>query len=182
MKTGYKILSAILGLLMMASGIYCLMTPGLTFMTVGWLIGCNMIADAAGNIITWKERKDEGMADGWTLAGAIASLAFGIVLLGSNALQLSVDMFVAYLAAAWLLVIGIMRFVRSMKLRRFHRALNTKIVAKRWWVVMLNGIVLIALGILSLMNPTITAFAIGTMMGLNILFAGVNLISTACAA
>ena len=43
-------------------------------------------------------------------------------------------------------------------------------------------VLLIVLGILSMMNPSITAFAIGTMMGLNVLFAGINLISTACAA
>ena len=92
MRTSFKIVSVIFGILMIASGIYCLATPGITFLAVGWIIGFNMIADAIGNIITWKDRKDEGMADGWTLAGAIVSLIFGIVLLGSNAMQLSVDL------------------------------------------------------------------------------------------
>lgn len=122
------------------------------------------------------------MADGWTLAGAIVSLIFGIVLLGSNAMQLSVDLFVAYMAAIWLIVIGILRLIRSSRLHQFHKTFDTKVIAKRWWVVMLNGILLIVLGILSIMNPSITAFAIGTMMGLNVLFASINLISTACAA
>ena len=122
------------------------------------------------------------MADGWTLAGAIVSLIFGIVLLGSNAMQLSVDLFVAYMAAIWLIVIGILRLIRSSRLHQFHKTFDTKVIAKRWWVVMLNGILLIVLGILSMMNPSITAFAIGTMMGLNVLFASINLISTACAA
>ena len=122
------------------------------------------------------------MADGWTLAGAIVSLIFGIVLLGSNAMQLSVDLFVAYMAAIWLIVIGILRLIRSSRLHQFHKTFDTKVIAKRWWVVMLNGILLIVLGILSIMNPSITAFAIGTMMGLNVLFAGINLISTACTA
>jgi uncharacterized membrane protein HdeD (DUF308 family) len=112
MRTSFKIVSVILGILMIASGIYCLATPGITFLAVGWIIGFNMIADAIGNIITWKDRKDEGMADGWTLAGAIVSLIFGIVLLGSNAMQLSVDLFVAYMAAIWLIVIGILQIVR----------------------------------------------------------------------
>ncbi|MBO5567869.1 MAG: DUF308 domain-containing protein [Clostridia bacterium] len=182
MRTSFKIVSVILGILMIASGIYCLATPGITFLAVGWIIGFNMIADAIGNIITWKDRKEEGMADGWTLAGAIVSLIFGIVLLGSNAMQLSVDLFVAYMAAIWLIVIGILRLIRSSRLHQFHKTFDTKIIARRWWVVMLNGILLIVLGILSMMNPSITAFAIGTMIGLNVLFAGINLISTACAA
>jgi len=34
MSTGYKILAVILGILMIVSGIYCLATPGLTFLAV----------------------------------------------------------------------------------------------------------------------------------------------------
>ena len=93
-----------------------------------------------------------------------------------------IPLFVAYAAALWLIVIGILRLIRSSKLHQFHKTFETKVIAKRWWVVMLNGILLIVLGVLSMMNPSITAFAIGTMMGLNILFSGINLISTACAA
>ena len=182
MKVTYKILSVILGILMIVSGIYCLATPGITFLAVGWIIGINMIADAIGNIFTWKGRKEEGLADSWTLAGAIVSLIFGIVLIGSNAMQLSVELFVAYMAALWLVVIGILRLVRSVKLHQFHKAFNTKVIARRWWVVMLNGILLIAAGVFGLMNPAMTAVAIGTMMGLNIVVAGINLISTAWAA
>lgn len=182
MKTDYKILSVILGILMIGSGIYCLCTPGLTFLAVGWIIGFNMLADAVGNILTWRGRKEIGLADGWTLAGAIVSLVFSIVLLGSTAMQLSVDLFVAYMAALWLTVIGILRLVRSLKLRRFHKALNTQIIAKRWWVVTINGLLLLAVGILGLMNPTATMIALGTMMGLHIAMAGINLISTALAA
>ena len=39
-------------IMMIASGIYCLCTPGLTFLAVGWIIGFNMVADAIGNIFT----------------------------------------------------------------------------------------------------------------------------------
>lgn len=182
MKGIYKVLAVVLGIVMLISGIYCLFTPGLTFLAMGWIIGVNMVLDAIGNIFTWKDRKEMGMADGWTLAGAIVSLGFGAVLLGSNAMQLSVDIFVAYMAALWVVVIGILRFIRSMKLRRFHKALQTQIIAKRWWVVTINGILLIVIGVLGLMNPTFTMVAIGTMMGWHIVVAGINLISTAWAA
>lgn len=179
MSTGFKIIAVILGILMIVSGIYCLCTPGLTFLAVGWIIGFNMVADAIGNIFTWKGRKDEGLADGWTLAGAIVSLIFGILLLGSNLLQLSVDLFVVRMAAIWVIVIGIFRLIRAFRLRRFHKALNTQIIARRWWVVMINGILLIAVGVIGLMNPGITAVAIGALMGWHVVVAGINLISTA---
>ena len=53
MNTGYKILAIILGILMIVSGIYCLCTPGLTFLAVGWIIGFNMVADAIGALMGW---------------------------------------------------------------------------------------------------------------------------------
>ena len=181
MKTFAKILSIILGVLMIGSGIYCLATPGLTFMTLGVIIGFDMIADAIGNIFTWKERRDRGLADGFTLAGAIVSLIFGLMLLGSGVMQLSVDLFVAYAAANWLIVIGILRLVRSIKLQQINQTADANEGTRLWWVVLINGILLILLGVMSMMNPSITALAIGTMMGLNVLFAGISLISLAFA-
>ena len=86
------------------------------------------------------------------------------------------------MAAIWVIVIGILRLVRSFKLRRFHKALNTQIIARHWWVVMINGILLIAVGIIGLMNPAMTAVAIGTLMGWHVVIAEINLISTAWAA
>ena len=182
MSIGLKIVSVILGIMMMGSGIYCLATPGLTFLTIGWIIAFNMIADAIGDIFTWRERRDEGMANGWTLAAAIVSLIFGVVLLGSNVMRLSMDLFVAHMAATWLTVIGILRLIRSTHLYQFHKTSDKEGIARYWWVVLINGIALIILGILSMMNPSITALAIGTMMGMNVLFAGISLICTACIA
>ena len=181
MSTSYKILAVILGILMIIAGFYCLFAPGLTFLVLGWIIGIGMVADAIGNIFTWKGRKDAGLADGLTLAGAIVSLIFGILLLGSNLLQLSVDLFVANMAAAWVVIIGILRMVRAFELRKFRDAPNMQNTAGLWWVAMINGILLIIIGLIGLMNPIITAIAIGTLMGLEIVFAGINLISTAWA-
>lgn len=55
-----------------------------------------------------------------------------------------------YMAAIWLIVIGILRLIRSSRLHQFHKTFDTKIIARRWWVVMLNGILLIVLGIPSI--------------------------------
>lgn len=174
-----KIVTIILGVVMIATGIYCLFTPAMTYLSVGYVVGINMVLDAIGGIIAWAQRKKSGSAGGWELAGAIASLVFGIILLGSAAMQLVVDMVIVYIAAAWLVVIGAIRIVRSTKLRKFHKALDTEVVGKRWWVVMLTGILLVVCGVLSFANPTGLMIAIGVNFGINIMVAGVSLISTA---
>lgn len=180
MKTSGKIIVIVMGILMVASGVYCIAVPGLTFLALGWVIGFNMILDAIGNICTWGGRRELGLADGWTLAGAIASLCFGIILIVSETMQLAVELFVAYTAALWLLLIGLFRIVRSSHLHRIHKEFDTRVMARNWWVVMLTGILMVIVGVMSFMNPAIAAVAIGTMVGVGIFFAGVNLLATAC--
>ena len=180
MKTSGKIIVIVMGILMVASGVYCIAVPGLTFLALGWVIGFNMILDAVGNICTWGSRRELGLADGWTLAGAIASLCFGIILIVSETMQLAVELFVAYTAALWLLLIGLFRIVRSSHLHRIHKEFDTRVMARNWWVVMLTGILMVIVGVMSFMNPAIAAVAIGTMVGVGIFFAGVNLLATAC--
>lgn len=190
MKTSGKIIVIVMGVLMVASGVYCIAVPGLTFLALGWVIGLflalgwvigfNMILDAIGNICTWGSRRELGLADGWTLTGAIASLCFGIILIVSETMQLAVELFVAYTAALWLLLIGLFRIVRSSHLHRIHKEFDTRVMARNWWVVMLTGILMVIVGVMSFMNPAIAAVAIGTMVGVGIFFAGVNLLATAC--
>ena len=182
MQTGYKILGVVLGALMVAGGIYCMVTPGLTFLTIGWVLGISMVADAIGNIATWFSRRKEGAADGLTLAIGIVSLLLGIALVASEGMQLAVDMMVAYMAAFWVLAVGVLRIARSLKLRRIHKELGTKIIAARWWAPLISGIVLAAIGVFGLVNPAVAAVAIGAVIGMTIVAAGANLITTACSA
>lgn len=70
MKTGVKVLSILLGIVMINCGIYCLISPGLTFLAIGWIVGFCMIVNAVGNIATWNAWKKLGIADGWTLFAA----------------------------------------------------------------------------------------------------------------
>ena len=161
------------------TGVYCLFTTAMTYMTLGYVVGINMILDAVGGIVLWHERKKLGDADGWALAGAIASLVFGIILTASTAMQWIVDMAVVYLAAIWLVMIGIIRIIFSLRLHKVRKALDAEIFGRRWWLILIAGILLVVCGVLSLFNPSGWIVAIGIHFGLNIIIAGVNLIAIA---
>ena len=169
----------ILGAFMIVTGVYCLLTPAMTYLALGYIVGFNMVLDAIGGIAAWSDRKKAGEADGWTLAGAVVSLAFGLVLLGSAAMQLVVDMMIVYMAAAWLVAIGVIRIIRSVRLRRIHQKLQTELLGKRWWIVMLTGILLVMCGVMSFANPSGLMVAIGINFGINIIVAGASLIAIA---
>ncbi len=119
------------------------------------------------------------MSSGWELAGAIASLVFGIILIGSTAMQLIVDMTIVYLAAIWLIVVGVIRIMVALRIHKVRKALDAEILGRRWWLILIAGILLIVCGVLSLFNPTGLIVAIGINFGLNIIIAGANMIAVA---
>ena len=67
-------------------------------------------------------------------------------------------------------------------MHHLHKELHTETIAKHWWLVMLSGILMIVIGIFSLINPGVMAIAIGMLIGIDILFAGINMLITACIA
>ncbi len=169
----------IIGLLMVIGGVYCLFTPKMTYMALGYVIGFNMIIDAIGGIIIWIQRKKQKAADNWALAGAIVSLIFGILLIGNDLLQIAVDMTIVYIAAVWMIVLGVVRIMLSHQLHRIRRELDAQILGRKWWLVMILGILMIAAGVFSLFNPTGLIIAIGINFGINIIIAGANMIAAA---
>ena len=172
-----KILTVILGILIVIGGLYCVFYPGLTYLGLGYVIGVAMLLDAVGRFHAWWQFKKQGEADGWMLAGAILSAVFGLVLIGNNAAQLSVDVFIAYMIGIWILTHAVITIVRAFRARKFHKKLNTVYAGKHWWLGLLIGILMCIFAILSLMNPGIIMTAIGTFIGLGVVVAGANLIS-----
>ena len=115
------------------------------------------------------------------LASGIISCVFGILIIVSAAAQLFVDAFIAYAAAIWILVHGIIAIVRAFKVRKVRKDYETRFFGKHWWIGLVIGLLMLLFGILSLMNPTIIAKAIGLFIGLGIIVAGANLITSATA-
>ena len=174
-----KIISVIIGILMIAAGLYCVFNPGITYLSIGYAVGVAMILDAAGRFHAWWQLRKTADADGWMLVGAVLSLIFGIVLVSNSAAQLSVDVFVAYMAASWILVNAIITVIRSFRARRLHKKLHTRVIGKHWWVSLILGILLCVFAVLSLINPTIVMASIGVFIGLGIIVAGANMIAVA---
>ena len=172
-----KVLSIIFGILMVIGGLYCLFYPDVTYLTIGYVIGVCMLIDAVGRFVAWWQLRKEGAADAWLLVGAVLSLVFGVILVSEAAAQYAVDVFIAYMAAIWILVMAIVSVIRAFRMRRMHKTFNTVFLGKNWWIGMLIGILMCIFAILSLMNPEIIMVAIGTFIGLGIVMMGASIIS-----
>ncbi|MBR1598858.1 MAG: DUF308 domain-containing protein [Lachnospiraceae bacterium] len=174
-----KICSVVIGILMIVTGLYCIFNPGITYLSIGYAIGISMILDAFGRFYAWWQLKKEGQADGWMLVGSILSAVFGIILITDAAAQLSVDVFIAYMAAAWILIHAVITVIRALNARKLHKTLETRFVGKHWWLGMVIGILMCIFAILSLMNPGVIMASIGIFIGLGVITAGANMIMLA---
>lgn len=167
-----RVLTIILGILLLVGGIYCVMAPVATYSALGWVIGLSMVAEGIGSVVTWNTRRKLGLADGWTLAGSIVSIVLGVFLLGSFALQLAVDMFLAYVIAIWLIFGGIARIATAIAARR-----NLGRVGAGGWIgLLILGILIVIMGVLCLFNPLSVFAGVGLMIGVSIVIEGVALI------
>ena len=175
-----KALPVIAGVLMILAGFYCLITPEITYLTLAWVIGVSMILDGAGRIVNWFLLREVVKVSGWRLAGAIVSLAFGVILLGDGLLQLYLDMFIVTMAAIWIIAIGVIRVVHALQIRQFRAAVQSAFsettVGKDWWVGLILGILLALFGVLSLFHPVVLMLTIGIDIGIAVIIAGVNMI------
>lgn len=174
-----NVIAIILGIIVVIGGIYCLMTPGITYLSLAWLLGLVMVVDGIANIVTWFQLRKDGYSNGWALAAAVVSVVLGVVVLCSFAVQMAVDLFIAYMLAAWLIVSGIARILFGWRMRTLHKKMDTQIIGKNWWAAFVLGILLVIVGVLSLVNPTALMLATGMMIGLAIIIAGVSVIALA---
>ena len=170
-----KVVSIILGILLIIGGAYCILTPIATYSTISWLIGLAMIVEGIGSAITWNDMRKNGFADGWTLAGAIISIILGVFLLGSFAARFAVDLFIAYIIAAWLIIGGIVRIVASIKVRKLDRYEGGSAVGSSWIVLLILGILVVICGVLCMINPLSVMIGVGMMLGISIVCVGVDL-------
>ena len=173
-----KICSIILSIIMIILGVYCIFTPDITYLSLAYIIGISILFDAIGKIVNWWHyRKENDLSDSWLLLSGILSCIFAVILLSDGLFQFALDMTIVYMIAIWILITGIIRIIRSFKIRKIYK--KTDLIGRRWWIVLTFGIILSCVGILSLFNPMLLIVTIGINIGLAILISGCNMLTFA---
>ena len=175
--TAKKVLMFILGLLTMIGGMYCAATPGLTYLSMVWVIGFVMFFHAIENIMTWSERKAAGIANGWNLAGAIISLLCGLLIIISGQAELVTGIMLLYFLFGWLIAAGVIRIVGAFKVKGLKDSPvpGVKEAAKNWGWIIVAGVLMIIAGCFGFAHPVISAISIGFVVGIDIIAAGIDL-------
>jgi uncharacterized membrane protein HdeD (DUF308 family) len=156
------------GIVLIALGVIAVCVPPLATVAVeiliGWLI---LLSGVLGLVMTFQTRGSPGFA--WSLLSAVVGIVVGIVLLIwplSGVLSLTV------MLTVFLTLEGVVSIMYAMAHRRES--------SSRWELMLVSGVVdLILAGLILAGLPGTAAWAIGLIVGINLLFGGVALVAIA---
>lgn len=164
-----KILGIILGVLMCIGGVYCLMTPGLAFMSLGVVFAITLIESAIANFVIWYKTRHLQLNNTALLLNAIMSLIAGILLITNQFTQLFVESIMLYMIAIVMIARGIAQIVHAFDIKKF-------IPGSKWVLNLICGILVTISGIFSIVNPLVLSLAIGIIIAINIFTTGISLV------
>ena len=178
MKFIRNLLGIILGIATIVLGFYCIFNPAIPFSTLGYMVGVSMLFDGFAEIYIYFQMKQLDMEESvWTLISGILSLVCGFIIIGNAATQVAINIFIAYFAASWIVLRGIISIIIAFKVRSLHKEYNTVFLGSKWWHRLMLGILNIVFGCICFYNPAVMAAYIGIYMGFGIISTGFDMIA-----
>jgi uncharacterized membrane protein HdeD (DUF308 family) len=159
------------GIILLVLGVLAIVVPPLASLAVTVLIGwLFLISGIAGLVMTFMAKRAPGFW--WALLSAVIAILAGGALLWSPVQGV---LSLTFVLIAFFLIDGVLSIVLAIEHRRQ--------LAGRWGWILLSGIVdLIIAGIVFAGLPGSAAWAIGLLVGIDLVFGGIALIMVALAA
>ena len=164
-----KVLTVILGVILAIFGIACIFSPGETFLATGYCLAILLLVYGIIGIINVIRKFSSPI----TLFASIPAVIIGAIALFRPGSAGAFDLLLLYLFAAWLVVQGIVDIIVSVKTRFINRG---------WVWGLIFGIIAILFGAYSFAHPQVSAIAIGILVGLYLIEAGISMIVIAATA
>ncbi|WP_436643669.1 HdeD family acid-resistance protein [Microbaculum sp. FT89] len=167
----HRTLFLVQGIVMVILGIVAIVIPQVTTLAatifVGWLF---VIGGIIRVVATFQSRSAPGFW--WSLLIGILALIVGFIIVANplkGVLTLTMALIILFL------VEGVFQFIAGIEFR--------KALASSWVWLIISGVIDIALAVLIFAGwPDTATWAIGLLVGINLLFAGIALTMTALAA
>jgi uncharacterized membrane protein HdeD (DUF308 family) len=156
------------GIVLLILGLFAIVIPVVATIAVevfiGWVL---LVSGVVGLISTFRMRNAPGF--GWSLLSAVIAIAAGVILL---AWPLSGVLSLTLILTAFLTIEGVASIMMALTHRHGFSA--------RWALLLVSGLVDLFLAALIFLGlPGTAAWAIGLLVGINLVFGGSTLISMA---
>ena len=159
---------ALRGIIAIAFGLAALLWPALTLGIMVLLFGLFALLEGLLTIVTSFGKGDE--KGGWTLLleGVVGLLVCVIVLLGSSIgsmlfPKVAAVMLVFYIAG-WAILSGLFKIITAFRIRS---------EVKGEWLLMLNGLVSILVGVILILRPGAGVLAVAWLIGMLAIIVGI---------
>lgn len=168
-RTISRVLWVIAGIILIAAGIYCLISPAAAITGMAMYFGIAMLISGIVDVIIFAGASRFMAGSGWFLVDGIVTILLSMFILGN---QLFTTLTIPFVFGMWLLFSGISKFANSFELRRLG------IPGWGWFTAL--GILLAVIGFVSFMDPFISMVAITFMVGLFLILQGLASILRGC--
>ena len=164
-----RILNIVAGILLIAAGIYCLCNEDVAVLSAGLMLGIFMLAAGIAEIVVFAGTSGMLIGSGWLLLDGVLTVIMSLFLLFNQWFTL---LSLPFLFTVWLMFSGISRFVSAFDLHALG--------VHGWGWVLAVGILLMVAGFICMMDPWVSAAAVGVTVGLVFLLEGISAIVCAC--
>lgn len=160
-----KTIALITGILTVLLGIYTIVRPLRTFLSVGWILGFLLLVNGIELVVISlsKEKKEVGAI----VLGVLEAIG-GLILLFSGVQRFLTDLTAAYLVGICILIYGIYQIINGTRIYKESKGKGV--------LGIICGIVSILISLMSFAHPVLTMFSVGYMIAFSILMQGVNMI------
>ena len=164
-----RILNIVAGILLIAAGIYCLCNEDVAVLSAGLMLGVFMLAAGIAEIVVFAGTSGMLIGSGWLLLDGVLTVIMSLFLLFNQWFTL---LSLPFIFTVWLMFSGISRFVSAFDLHALG--------VRGWGWVLAVGIMLMVAGFICMMDPWVSAAAVGVTVGLVFLLEGISAIVCAC--
>lgn len=168
-KTTYRVLWAVAGALLIAAGIMCLVWEEAALASLAAILGIVMLVSGVVDILIFCAARDVMYGAGWFLVDGILTVILALFVLFD---QVFTMLTLPFVFGMWLICTGITRFVNSFDLQRFG--------VRGWGWSTALGLVMMAAGVISFVDPLSGAMALGWVLGISLILEGIASILRAC--
>ena len=164
-----RILNIVAGILLIAAGVYCLCNEDVAVLSAGLMLGIFMLAAGIAEIVVFAGTSGVLIGSGWLLLDGVLTVIMSLFLLFNQWFTL---LSLPFLFTVWLIFSGISRFVSAFDLHALG--------VRGWGWVLAVGILLMVAGFICMMDPWVSAAAVGVTVGMVFLLEGISAIVCAC--
>ena len=164
-----RILNIVAGILLIAAGIYCLCNEDVAVLSAGLMLGIFMLAAGIAEIVVFAGTSGVLIGSGWLLLDGVLTVIMSLFLLFNQWFTL---LSLPFIFTVWLMLSGISRFVSAFDLHALG--------VRGWGWVLAVGILLMVAGFICMMDPWVSAAAVGVTVGMVFLLEGISAIVCAC--